>query len=87
MLSNIDLNPATGANDIVHVFILFRLKTHAGSNQYFRNGLFGHDNGGWDKFVCFNPRTSNSMSFPERQIRRALKSLGVIGKAKQMPQS
>ena len=54
MLSNIDLNPATGDNDIVHVFILFRLATHAGSNQHFRNGLFGHDNAGWDKFVVYN---------------------------------
>ena len=59
MLSNIDLNPASGANDIVHVFILFRLASRAGSNQYFRNGLFGHDNGGWDKFVCFAPNTNN----------------------------
>ena len=61
MLSNINLNPATGANDIVHVFILFRLKTHSGSNQYFRNGLFGHDNGGWDKFVSFNPKNNNNL--------------------------
>ena len=54
MLSNINLNPASGANDIVHVFILFRMATMAGSNQHFRNGLFGHDNAGWDKFVSFN---------------------------------
>ena len=55
MLSNINLNPASGANDIVHVFILFRMATMAGSNQHFRNGLFGHDNAGWDKFVSFKP--------------------------------
>ena len=61
MLSNVDLNPATGANDIVHVFILFRLTTHSGSNANFRNGLFGHDNGSWDKFVSFNPLSSNSL--------------------------
>ena len=61
MLSNIDLNPASGANDIVHVFILFRLATHAGSDPHFRNGLFGHDNGGWDKFVVYNPLNSNSL--------------------------
>ena len=54
MLSNINLNPASGGNDIVHVFILFQLATMAGSNNHFRNGLFGHDNGGWDKFVSFN---------------------------------
>ena len=59
MVSSIDLNPASGADDIVHVFILFRVKTHAGSSLHFRNGLFGHDNGGWDKFVCFKPPPSN----------------------------
>ena len=59
MLSNINLNPASGGNDIVHVFILFRLKTHAGANANFRNGLFGHDNGGWDKFVSFAANTNN----------------------------
>ena len=59
MISSINLNPASGANDIVHVFILFRVKTHTGSNLHFRNGLFGHDNGGWDKFVCFKPAPSN----------------------------
>ena len=55
MLSNINLNPSSGASVLVHVFILFRLATMAGSNQHFRNGLFGHDNGGWDKFVSFTP--------------------------------
>ena len=82
MLSNIDLNPATGANDIVHVFILFRLKTHAGSNQYFRNGLFGHDNGGWDKFVCFNPRTSNSMVISGTTNQKSVEVIGSDWKSK-----
>ena len=59
MLSNIDLNPPSGGQDLVHVFILFRLSTHAGSNANFRNGLFGHDNGGWDKFVSFAANTNN----------------------------
>ena len=58
MTSLIDLNPG-GGNDIVHVFILFRLATHAGSDPNFRNGLFGHDNGGWDKFACFVANTNN----------------------------
>ena len=60
MTSNINLNPG-GGNDIVHIFILFRMATMAGSNQYFRNGLFGHDNGGWDKFVAFNPKNNNNL--------------------------
>ena len=61
MTSNINLNPGGAANDIVHIFILFRMATMAGSNQYFRNGLFGHDNGGWDKFVAFNPKNNNNL--------------------------
>ena len=61
MISNIDLNPASGAKDIVHVFILYRLHSHNGTNPDFRNGLFGHDNGGWDKFVVFDPKNSNAM--------------------------
>ena len=58
MTSLINLNPS-GASDIVHVFMLFRLVTHAGSDPNFRNGLFGHDNGGWDKFACFTANTNN----------------------------
>ena len=53
MLSNIDLNPASGQADIVNVFIVYRLNSNLGS--HFRNGLFGHGNGGWDKFVTFSP--------------------------------
>ena len=59
MISNIDLNPANGQDDIVHVFILFRLKSHSGSNARFQNGLFGHDNQGWDKFLAYKPTTNN----------------------------
>ena len=58
MISNINLNPPSGGQDLVHVFILFKLKFR-GTGQYFRNGLFGHDNGGWDKFVAFTPNTNN----------------------------
>ena len=60
MISNINLNPGSGQDDIVHVFILYRLHSHSGSNNYFRNGLFGHDNGGWDKFVVYS-RTSHNL--------------------------
>ena len=59
MISNIDLNPASGQDDIIHVFILFRLKSHSGPDPYFRNGLFGHDNQGWDKFIAYKPTTNN----------------------------
>ena len=53
MLSDINLNPSSGQADIVNVFIVYRLNSNLGS--HFRNGLFGHDNGGWDKFVAFSP--------------------------------
>ena len=59
MSSNINLNSASGQADIVHVFILFRLKSHSGPDAHFRNGLFGHDNQGWDKFVAYKPTTNN----------------------------
>ena len=61
MISDIDLNPASGQDDIVHVFMLYGLHSHNGSYVHFRNGLFGHDNGGWDKFVVFDPTNSNAM--------------------------
>ena len=57
MISNINLNPPSGGQDLVHVVILFKLKFRGAGN--FRNGLFGHDNGGWDKFVAFTPNTNN----------------------------
>ena len=42
MLSDINLNPASGQADIVNVFIVYRLNSNLGS--HFRNGLFGHGN-------------------------------------------
>ena len=54
MISNLDLN-----NDKVSIFILFRLHYFNGSDPNFRNGLFGHDNGGWDKFVCYTSSSSD----------------------------
>ena len=47
MLSSIDLNPVSGQSDIVNVFIVYRLNSYTGSFVV-RNGLIGHDNGGWD---------------------------------------
>ena len=54
MLSNIDLNVATGGQDIVNIFIVYKLNSYTGT-YWVRNGLFGHDNGGFDKFVAFSP--------------------------------
>ena len=54
MLSNINLNPGSGQADIVNVFIVYRLNSYTGSYAV-RNGLFRHDDGGYDKFVAFSP--------------------------------
>ena len=54
MLSNINLNPGSGQADIVNVFIVYRLSSYTGSYAV-RNGLFGHENGGYDKFIAFSP--------------------------------
>ena len=54
MISNIDLNPQGSTPDIVNVFMLFRINSLSkGNYRDFRNGLFGHHNGGWDKLLCF----------------------------------
>lgn len=48
IVSDIDLN----GNDVC-VFIVYQLASnYAVRNLYAKNGMFGHDSGGWDKFVC-----------------------------------
>ena len=54
MISNIDLNVAAGGQDIVNIFIVYKLISFTGT-YWTRNGLFGHDNAGFDKFVSFGP--------------------------------
>ena len=54
MVSNIDLNSASGATDIVNIVIVYKIDTHDGSYSC-RNGVFAHDNRGFDKFVAFSP--------------------------------
>ena len=44
------------------MFIVYRLKQNSvarGNN--FRHGLFGHDNGGWGKFVPFEDSTGEDL--------------------------
>ena len=48
MLSDIDLNPA-GNDDIVNIFLVYKLNSI--QTHYWVNGIFGHDNAGYDKFV------------------------------------
>ena len=59
MISNSNLNPITGKKDIVNVFIVYKLNSISSSgSDWLKGGLFGPDNGGYDKFVCFaNPTT------------------------------
>ena len=49
LLSDIDLNPDVGTDDIVNIFIVYKLKSIP--IHYWVNGLCGHDNGGYDKFI------------------------------------
>ena len=53
MISVIDLNPAVDEQDIINVFIIYKISSYAGS-YWTRNGLFGHDNDAFDKFVSFS---------------------------------
>ena len=47
MISQVDLN-----NDAVNVFIVYRLTSRGSPQNYWNNGLFGCDNGGFDFFVA-----------------------------------
>ena len=53
MISQIDLNPGNNQSDIVNIFIVYKLNSRSSTNYWVNNGLFGHENGGFDKFVCF----------------------------------
>uniref|UniRef100_H2ZCB5 Uncharacterized protein n=1 Tax=Ciona savignyi TaxID=51511 RepID=H2ZCB5_CIOSA len=53
MTSNIDLNVD---GSLVTAFVVYRLDSFPGGHEHFQNGLFGNDNFGWDKFVCFTTR-------------------------------
>ena len=49
LLSDIDLNPAVGTDDIVNIFIVYKLKSIP--THYWVNGVFGHDDQAYDKFI------------------------------------
>ena len=59
MIANVHLNTVAGKRDTIHAFILFRLNTFAGTNRNLRNGLFGNDNGGWDRMVIYSAQANN----------------------------
>ena len=52
MISQVNLN-----NDAVNVFVVYKLNSRGSAQSYWNNGLFGHDNGGFDKFLA--PSASN----------------------------
>ena len=54
MISDIDLNPASGEEDIVNIFSVCKISQFGGS-YWARCGRFGHDNSFFDKFVSFSP--------------------------------
>ena len=49
LLSDIDLNPAVGDDDIVNMFVVYKLKSIP--VLYWVNGICGHDDGAYDKFI------------------------------------
>ena len=59
MISNSNINPISGKKDIVNAFIVYKLNSVPSSgSDWLKSGLFGHDNGNYDKFVAFsNPNT------------------------------
>ena len=52
LLSNINLNPGAGQDDIVDVFIVYKMNSFNGKGIW-KNCLFGHVDSGWDKMVGF----------------------------------
>ena len=55
MISDNNLNLVSGEKDIANIFIVYRIKAYDANTYWTRNGLFGHDDGGFDKFVSFSP--------------------------------
>ena len=49
MISQVDLN-----NDAVNVFVVYRLTSRGSPQSYWNNGILGHDNGGFDKFIAYS---------------------------------
>nr|XP_002126333.1 uncharacterized protein LOC100183810 [Ciona intestinalis] len=70
MVANYNLNSESGVNDRLTVTIVYRINDNNANNGWVRNGLFGHDNGDFDKFITFLPdgslvisRTKNSEKY------------------------
>ena len=57
MISDINLNTVSGKKYIENIFIVYRLKSYFMSSLWLRNGLFGNDYGGFDKFIALRPNS------------------------------
>ena len=57
MISDIKLNAVSGEKDIRNIFIVYRIKAYDANSYWVRNGLFGQDDRGFDKFVAFSPNS------------------------------
>ena len=55
MISDINLNAVSREKDIINIFIVHRIKGCDANTYQIHNGLFAHDNRGFDKFVSFSP--------------------------------
>ena len=49
MISDIDLNPSSGEEDIINIFIVYKLNSIP--THYWVNGICGHDDAGYDRFI------------------------------------
>ena len=58
LISNVNFNQISGAKDIVNIFIVYKINSYAAQVNWC-NGLFGHDNGGYDKLVAFGTGSGN----------------------------
>ena len=59
MISNSNINPISGKKDIINVFIVYKLNSLDG--EWLSGGLFGNDNGGYDKFITFANSSTREM--------------------------
>ena len=55
MISDIDLNPANGEEDIINLFIVYNISSFSGT-YWCRCGIAGHDDGLFDRFLAFSPQ-------------------------------
>ena len=53
MISDVNLNTISGKKDITNIFIVYKIISYPSGSSWYKNGLLGNDNGGFDKFIAF----------------------------------